>query len=70
MFDHLLWIGVGVGGTGAAIFAYEVSKKGLAWGVAKIKAWWTAGKSDLASLHSDVATLKTDMANVKAKVGL
>ncbi len=57
--EQVFLVAAGMASVGIGWFGYLVAKKGYAWGAAKLKAWWNAGKADLASLKGDFAALES-----------
>jgi len=67
--EQLFLVAAGAASVAVGWFLYLVSKKGYAWGAAKLKAWWSAGKADLAGLESRLKSVEADIAALKTKVG-
>jgi hypothetical protein len=65
--EVLFYVAVGAVLTGIGLFIFQWVKKGWAWGVAKLKAWWSKGKADLAALDTRLKTVEADVATLKTK---
>jgi hypothetical protein len=67
MFGYLVAGGVGVLSVGFVWFGYLTVTKSGAWALAKLKAWWTKGKADLATLKSDLAAVESRVTSLEHK---
>jgi len=63
--DHLLYGAEGAIFVGVVWFGVLWAKKGWSWGVAKLKAWWNAGKADLAALDTRLKAVEADVKHLK-----
>ncbi len=48
-------------------FGYLAVTKGGGWALAKLKAWWTSAKNDLAAIKSDLAALEARVTSLESK---
>lgn len=62
----VFWMLIGAAALFSARFVYLWSKKGSAWAVAKLKAWWSKAKVDLVALEGRVSTLEQTVGIKKA----
>lgn len=63
----ILQIGIGAGGVLGTYLGYLGCTKGLPAVAAKLKGWWTAGKTDSAEIKGDVADAQTAVAALETK---
>ena len=67
MFGYAIAAATGAFGVGACWFGYLAVKKGGAWAIAEIKAWWGAGKADLAAIKSDLTSIESRVTALEKK---
>lgn len=65
--DHVLDIAAGAFLVFGGWFIFLWAKKGWTWGVAKLKAWWSAGSADITKLKSDFAALVSRVTALESK---
>ena len=51
-----------------ARFGWLVAQKGWGWGLAKLHAWWSAGKADFAGLETGLSAVEVGLSTLEGRV--